>query len=52
MLYTTLDEAVKSLGASRRLTVLPDGTEIVPEQVNYPSSSDVFIQWHPRIVAR
>lgn len=49
MLYTTLDEAVKSLGASRRLTVLPDGTEIVPERVNYPSSSDVFIQWYPGI---
>lgn len=49
ILYTTLDEAVKSLGASRRLTVLPDGTEIIPEQVNYPSSSDVFIQWHPGI---
>ena len=49
ILYTTLDEAVKSLGASRRLTVLPDGTEIIPEQVNYPSSSDVFIQWHPSI---
>ena len=49
ILYTTLDEAVKSLGASRRLTVLPDGTEIIPEQVNYSSSSDVFIQWHPGI---
>ena len=49
ILYTTLDEAIKSLGASRRVTILPDGTEIIPEQVNYPSSSDVFIQWHPGI---
>lgn len=49
MLYATLDEAIKSLGASRRVTILPDGTEIIPEQVNYPSSSDVFIQWHPGI---
>lgn len=47
MLYATLDEAIKSLGASRRVTILPDGTEIIPDRVNY--SDDLFIPWNPNI---
>lgn len=47
MLYATLDEAIKSLGASRRVTILPDGTEIIPDRVNY--SDDPFIPWNPNI---
>lgn len=47
MLYATLDEAIKSLGASRRVTILPDGTEIIPDRVNY--FDDPFIPWNPNI---
>ena len=47
MLYATLDEAIKSLGASRRVTILPDGTEIIPDRGNY--FDDPFIPWNPNI---
>ena len=47
MLYATLDEAIKSLGASRRVTILPDETEIIPDRVNY--FDDPFIPWNPNI---
>ena len=50
MLYATLDEAIKSLGASRRVTILPDGTEIIPDRVNYPGyCDDLFTPWNPNI---
>ena len=50
MLYATLDEAIKSLGASRRVTVLPDGAEIIPDRVNYPDCyAEPFIPWNPNV---
>lgn len=49
-LFDTIPDAIKSLNGSRRPTILPDGSIIIPEEVNYPDSSkEIFETWYPSI---
>ena len=49
-LFESVDDAIKDLGWSRRLTILPDGSMIIPEAVNYPNLYDsVFQAWNPNV---
>lgn len=49
-LFDTVEAAIKSLNGSRRLTVLPDGSTIIPEEVNYPDPFKGILEtWNPNI---
>jgi hypothetical protein len=51
-LFKTIDEAVKHLGGSRKTCILPDGSVIIPNEVNYPASkfNDVLQPWHSGVI--
>ena len=51
MLFKTVEEAIKHLNSTRRRCILPDGSVIIPEEVNYPGMSynNVFQPWHPGV---
>ena len=53
-LFKTVEESIKHLGGSRKNCILPDGSVIIPNDVNYPTSKlDGILQlWHRGVVER
>ena len=38
-IHNSIDECIKHLGSYTKITILPDGKEIIPDSVNYKNDS-------------
>lgn len=41
-IFDTLEECIKYLGSYSKVTILPDGEEIIPLEINYPSMDHIL----------
>ena len=55
-LFDTLDECIRDFGGYSKPVVLPDGSEIIPNAINFPNDFNAqceaagLFRWHPGIV--